>query len=151
MKSFIISVCMTAATDMAAVSLFWCSVFFWLLVFFWWRSSVFFCVIEHQKNHEKNTRRGRTPAPPKIKWWERTMTCNLYYWAILLQKAKNKTGERGEGGEGRTHSTLPASWHHRVWAAARRISAKHTHPPVPPLHPPYPHPSSRSGHVVWSP
>ena len=77
MKSLVVSVCVTAVTDMAVVPLL---VFFWvllgssgvLLAFFWrssgvlleffWRSSgvllVFFCVIEHQ--HQKNAR--RTPG-----------------------------------------------------------------------------------------
>ena len=78
MKSLVVSVCITAVTDMAAVSLlvfFWCSSgFFWVLLAFFWRSSgvllAFFCVIEHQKNarrtpeeHQKNTR--RTPEEPR--------------------------------------------------------------------------------------
>ena len=64
MKSLAVSVCITAVTGMAAVS---------LLVFFWC-SSVFFCVIEHQKNtrrtpeeHQKNTRRTqkeKNTSPP---------------------------------------------------------------------------------------
>jgi cytoskeletal protein RodZ len=78
MKSLAVSVCITAVTGMAAVS---------LLVFFWCSSGVllvFFCVLlcssvlsntrrtpeEHQKNtrrtpeeHQKNTR--RTPEEPR--------------------------------------------------------------------------------------
>ena len=86
MKSLVVSVCITAVTDMAAVSLlvfFWCSAgFFWVLLAVFWRASgvllAFFCVIEHQKNarrtpeeHQKERqknpeepRRRRTPAPP---------------------------------------------------------------------------------------
>ena len=71
MKSLAVSVCITAVTGMAAVS---------LLVFFWCSSgvllcsSVFFCVIEHQKNtrrtpeeNQKNTRRTPegTPEEPR--------------------------------------------------------------------------------------
>ena len=74
-------------TDMAAVSLFWCSSpsgFFWRSSGFFWRSSgvllaffcvllAFFCVIEHQKNarrtpeeHQKNTRRTqKNPEEPR--------------------------------------------------------------------------------------
>ena len=77
MKSLAVSVCITAVTGMAAVS---------LLVFFWC-SSVFFCVLlcyrtpeehqkntrrtpeEHQKERQKNTRRTQkeknTAAPPE--------------------------------------------------------------------------------------
>jgi len=58
MKPLVVSVCTTAVTDMAAVSLL-----------------VFFCVIEHQKNtRRKNARRTQeeknTRQPPLInpKW-----------------------------------------------------------------------------------
>ena len=53
MKSLVVSVCITAVTDMAAVSLL---VFFWVLL-------VFFCVIEHQKN-TRRTPEG-TPEEPR--------------------------------------------------------------------------------------
>ena len=56
MKSLVVSVCITAVTDMAAVSLL---VFFWCSSGFFWVLLVFFCVIEHQKN----TR--RTPEEPR--------------------------------------------------------------------------------------
>ena len=79
MKSLAVSVCITAVTGMAAVSLpvfFWCSsgVLLCSSVFFWCSSTVFFCVIEHQKNtrrtpeeHQKNTRRNarRTQKNPE--------------------------------------------------------------------------------------
>ena len=66
MKSLVVSVCITAVTDMAAVS---------LLVFFWCSSGVllgssgfFWCSsVLHQKERQKNPeepRRRRTPAPP---------------------------------------------------------------------------------------
>ena len=71
MKSLVVSVCITAVTDMAAVSLL---VFFWCSSGFFWVLLVFFCVIEHQKNtrrtpeeHQKNTRRNarRTQKNPE--------------------------------------------------------------------------------------
>ena len=88
MKSLVVSVCITAVTDMAAVSLL---VFFWCSSGFFWRSSgvllvffcvllVFFCVIEHQKNtrrtpeeHQKNpeeprrTQKEKNTSPPVCK------------------------------------------------------------------------------------
>ena len=67
MKSLVVSVCITAVTDMAAVSLL---VFFWCSSGFFWVLLVFFCVIEHQKNarrtpeeHQKNTRRTPEGTP----------------------------------------------------------------------------------------
>ena len=80
MKSLVVSVCITAVTDMAAVSLlvFWCSSGV-LLAFFWCSSGVLLCYRtpeERQKNarrtpeeHQKNPeepRRRRTPAPPSF-------------------------------------------------------------------------------------
>ena len=64
MKSLAVSVCITAVTGMAAVSLlvfFWCSS--GVLLVFFWCSSVFFCVIEHQKN-TRRTPEG-TPEEPR--------------------------------------------------------------------------------------
>jgi len=62
MKSFVVSGCLTAVTDLAAVSLFWrSSVFFW-------RSSGFFCVIERQKNPEepRRTQKEKNTSPPDL-------------------------------------------------------------------------------------
>ena len=60
MKSLVVSVCITAVTDMAAVSLL---VFFWCSSGFFWVLLVFFCVIEHQKN-ARRTPEG-TPEEPR--------------------------------------------------------------------------------------
>ena len=75
MKSLVVSVCITAVTDMAAVSLlvfFWCSSGVLLgSSGFFWCSSVLSNTRrtpeEHQKERQKNPeepRRRRTPAPP---------------------------------------------------------------------------------------
>ena len=86
MRPFVVSGCLTAVTDMAAVSLFWRSSGVLLgssgvLLAFFWVLLAFFCFIERQKNarrtpeeRQKNARRTqknpeeprrrRTPAPP---------------------------------------------------------------------------------------
>ena len=61
MKSLVVSVCITAVTDMAAVSLlvfFWCSSgFFWVLLAFFWRSSGVLLCYRTPEERQKNTRR----------------------------------------------------------------------------------------------
>ena len=70
MKSLVVSVCITAVTDMAAVSLlvfFWCSSgFFWVLLVFWC-SSVLSNTRRTPEEHQKNTRRNarRTQKNPE--------------------------------------------------------------------------------------
>ena len=71
MKSLVVSVCITAVTDMAAVSLlvfFWCSSgFFWVLLAFFWRSSGVLLCYRTPEERQKNTRRTPegTPEEPR--------------------------------------------------------------------------------------
>ena len=63
MKSLVVSVCITAVTDMAAVSLL---VFFWVLLAFFWCSSVLSNTRrtpEGTKERQKNPEEQKNPEP----------------------------------------------------------------------------------------